>query len=471
MASLFIPKKTRNVLCSYEKGRALLAQVRWQFVRNFSSSFIGAPKPSSWATVENERLPILGSLAVGANNDSRSCQVTIVHENTSARQALALLMDDPNLVLVYRGTFGQGQQLLAAVQRRLRNNPRHDKKLVQHETVTEQWLALRQYKLRESHCLNRFLVQVNQPHHDLVDITKSPAHISNILREAAIPESCAMNYSGTYLLSLREINARVGSYQWRTKGVWVDALQNTIHPHFNVYPPTRQEYLALLPHQIDCCTNHDSPLLMDIGTGTGILTAIMLHRQPSLKAVATDTNPLAVACARDNFQRLGIDHRVTVQQTNLFPDTNVPADVLVCNPPWIPEVPVGGLYNSSDSMPWLDQAIYDTVNTNGQSMMLHGFLQGARQYMRCRHSQVWLILSDLAEHLNLRSQEELDQWIHDGGLTIIQKRQATRVGSIGPLVRRSFTKPRLTDEERAFPLVAEARVAERTFVYILTGIQ
>ncbi len=49
--------------------------------------------------------------------------------------------------------------------------------------------------------------------------------------------------------------------------------------------------------------------------------------------------------------------------------------------------------------------------------MLRGFLQGAKQHL-AEQGEVWLILSDLAEHLQLRSRDELLGWIKDSGLEV-----------------------------------------------------
>lgn len=52
--------------------------------------------------------------------------------------------------------------------------------------------------------------------------------------------------------------------------------------------------------------------------------------------------------------------------------------------------------------------------------MLKGFLSAVRNYLAV-NGEAWLILSDLAEHLELRSRAELEGWIKEAGLTIIEK--------------------------------------------------
>jgi prophage antirepressor-like protein len=52
--------------------------------------------------------------------------------------------------------------------------------------------------------------------------------------------------------------------------------------------------------------------------------------------------------------------------------------------------------------------------------MLRGFLSGLAAHLT-KDGEGWLILSDLAEHLGLRSREELLAWIAAGGLKVLQR--------------------------------------------------
>ena len=50
--------------------------------------------------------------------------------------------------------------------------------------------------------------------------------------------------------------------------------------------------------------------------------------------------------------------------------------------------------------------------------MLKGFLGGLKAHL-IEGGEGWLILSDLAEHLGLRTREELLSWIADAGLQVL----------------------------------------------------
>ncbi|HWD78015.1 MAG TPA: methyltransferase, partial [Kribbella sp.] len=96
-----------------------------------------------------------------------------------------------------------------------------------------------------------------------------------------------------------------------------------------------------------------------------------------------------------------------VLQTDLFPPGA--ADLIVCNPPWIPAKPLTPL----------DRAVYDE-----NSRMLRDFLATARRHLR-PGGEVWLVLSDLAEHLGLRTRGQLLELIRSGGLQVLGRTNTT----------------------------------------------
>ena len=106
------------------------------------------------------------------------------------------------------------------------------------------------------------------------------------------------------------------------------------------------------------------------------------------------------------------------------------------NPPWVPARPSSTL----------ERAVYDP-----DSAMLRGFLAGLAAHLR-PGGEGWLILSDLAEHLGLRTREQLLGWIEAAGLRVL-----------GRLDQRP-AHPRSTDADD--PLHA-ARKAEVTSLWRL----
>ncbi|MFC7557507.1 methyltransferase [Pseudoroseomonas wenyumeiae] len=168
-----------------------------------------------------------------------------------------------------------------------------------------------------------------------------------------------------------------------------------------MFSPIRGEYLDLVAR---------APLpvgenAFDIGTGTGVLAAVLARRGvPTI--LASDLSPRALACARANVERLGLSEQIAVQGADLFPQGR--AALAVCNPPWLP-----GKASST-----LEQAVYDP-----DSRMLRGFLDGLAAHL-LPGGEGWLILSDLAEHLGLRSREQLLGMIEAAGLGVIERLDA-----------------------------------------------
>ena len=180
-------------------------------------------------------------------------------------------------------------------------------------------------------------------------------------RAPDIRQACAEAYGPAEtasVTSLRALLGVIGAHEWRTKGIEIPEAGGRIHPHFGVFAPIRREYVDLIattPLPAACAS---ASVAFDIGTGTGVLAAVLARRGIE-RVVATDLDPRALACARENVRQLGLIERIDVVQADLFPEGR--AALVVCNPPWIPARPSSPMENG----------IYDP-----ESRMLRGFLQG-----------------------------------------------------------------------------------------------
>src|SRR5262249_34184852 len=111
---------------------------------------------------------------------------------------------------------------------------------------------------------------------------------------------------------LREWVGARGAREWYRTGVEVPALQARGHPPYGVFAPIRGDYVGLVAEQADA-VGITGRTAFDIGTGTGVL-AFVLARRGASRVAATDADPRAVACARDNAARLGLGAIVGVCQ-------------------------------------------------------------------------------------------------------------------------------------------------------------
>jgi SAM-dependent methyltransferase len=301
----------------------------------------------------------------------------------------AYRMASEGTALVWRSDFHNARQLLQAMARRADRKPRKFA-----ASPAEAFNLHRQAQGQRARVLGSVLIEL-EPDYGIA-LPRAP-DLRQACREAWGPPDAQRS-----LASLRELLGLVGAHEWRRKGIEVAALGaapgNRIHPHYGVFSPVRGEYLDL----VAAAPLPSTELAFDVGTGTGVIAAI-LARRGMQRIVATDFDPRALACARDNIDRLGLDGRIELLQADLFPPGR--AALVVCNPPWLPARP---------SSP-LEHAIYDE-----DSRMLRGFLHGLAQHL-APGAEGWLILSDLAEHLGLRTREQLGALIEGGGLRVVAR--------------------------------------------------
>jgi methylase of polypeptide subunit release factors len=291
--------------------------------------------------------------------------------------------------LLWRGDFQNARLLLQAMARRTDKKPA---KIA--ATPADAFNFHRQAQSQRARILGMLLVPLE-------------ADFSIPLRRAPdVAQACREVWSeadGPSVLSLRELLGVIGAHEWRKKGVPIPVLEANIHAHYGVFSPVRGEYLDLVakaPLPVTPC-----PLAFDVGTGTGVLAAI-LAKKGVARIIATEQSPRALACARDNLERLALTGQVELVEADLFPEGRAP--LVVCNPPWVPARP---------SSP-LEAAVYDP-----DSRMLKGFLKGLSEHLT-PGGEGWLILSDLAEHLGLRSRKEFLAWVSDAGLKVLGRREA-----------------------------------------------
>ncbi len=85
---------------------------------------------------------------------------------------------------------------------------------------------------------------------------------------------------------------------------------------------------------------HDRPLhVLDVGTGTGAIAIAVASRLPQAKIMALDLSAAALAIARRNVCRHGLEHRIELVCSDLLGGLPAPAprfDAILSNPPYVP---------------------------------------------------------------------------------------------------------------------------------------
>src|SRR5438477_12877269 len=95
--------------------------------------------------------------------------------------------------------------------------------------------------------------------------------------------------------------------------------------------PETEELVELLKSQI---SNPKSQIL-DVGTGSGAIALSFAAKFPEAKVRATDISEDALALARENAARLGLNNRVQFQKSDLLEGLAVTFDLVVANLPYI----------------------------------------------------------------------------------------------------------------------------------------
>ncbi len=314
--------------------------------------------------------------------------------------------------LLWRGDFQNAKQLLNAMAKRVdkRKAGSHKREPSRIELPLDPGIFHR-HRLAQSQrarVLGRLLVPLDASY--AVLLSRAP-DLRAACREAfgALPAG-----TETVLVSLRELLGVIGAHEWRKRGVEIGILGGRVHPHYGVFAPVRNEYLSLVneapwPH------GRLPDRAFDIGTGSGVLAAI-LARRGIPRVVATDLDPRAIACARENVERLKLSASTEIVEADLFPQGR--AALVVCNPPWVPARPSSRI----------ESAIFDP-----ESAMLRGFLARLASHLDAG-GEGWLILSDLAVHLGLRSPDWLEKEISRCGLVVAGRHDArpTHPKSVDP---------------------------------------
>ncbi len=316
-------------------------------------------------------------------------RVLVVDDSINADTAYRLACEGS--AMLWRGDFQNARQLLQAMARRCEQKKVSKKNKLANapEDLKSSFNLHRVAQAQRARILGMLLIEVGDSYQ--ISLKRAPD-----FKDAFI--EAYGEFSSPFVTSLRELQGLIGAHEWRKKGVRIEALGANIHPHYGVFSPIRGEYLKLIADT----TLPSTELAFDIGTGTGVIASILAKRGVK-RVIATDQDSRAITCAEENIARLGLQNKVTITKTDMFPEGHAP--LIVCNPPWLPAKP---------SSP-IEYAIYDP-----DSRMLIAFLNGLKEKLT-PEGEGWLIMSNFAEALGLRKQDELLSLIDRAGLRVEEK--------------------------------------------------
>jgi release factor glutamine methyltransferase len=125
------------------------------------------------------------------------------------------------------------------------------------------------------------------------------------------------------------------------------------------------------------------PVIVDVGTGCGCLAITLALECPGARIIATDISEPALAVARQNADRFGVLDRIQFRRGSLLAAVAGPVDLVVSNPPYVPErdraglapdvtefEPGGALFAGTDGLSVVRALVPDAARTLGA----HGWL-------------------------------------------------------------------------------------------------
>ncbi|HSR02311.1 MAG TPA: methyltransferase, partial [Methylophilaceae bacterium] len=227
-----------------------------------------------------------------AANNKPPKKIQVIDDTIKADMAYKLACE--GTALLWRGDFQNAKLLGQAISRRIHNRdlkPKAKNKRIKQEKMgeiispKEQFHLYRKSQIERARTMGMLLVELSGDYQ--LPYNRAPD----------IGEACEHAYGKSErhkskLVSLREILGLIGAYEWHKRGVEIPQLNAMITPSYGVYSPVRGEYLEL----VNTAALNDVSVAFDIGTGTGVIAAILAKRGVK-KVIATEIETRALVCA------------------------------------------------------------------------------------------------------------------------------------------------------------------------------
>ncbi len=229
------------------------------------------------------------------------------------------------------------------------------------------------------------------------------------------------DYDGV-LIGCHHFMSLKSAAQYELKGLPIESLGNrSIHVRYNVFPPTRKDYLNLFASVLRDRSHAYLPALhncLDVGTGTGVLSLI-LCQHGARNVVATDMNKEALINAQMNSSIFGLTDKIRFEQADAFPATEEQFDLIVANPPWISTKAIPEEEEGKREGVQVDATLIDGVVDQG-GRFLETLISGAKQRLSSK-GKLWLIYSNIAELLGMQDKAWIEQLCHMHGLSVLNR--------------------------------------------------
>ncbi|MBQ0768871.1 MAG: 50S ribosomal protein L11 methyltransferase [Bizionia sp.] len=283
----------------------------------------------------------------------------------------ALEAGKPVLITAF---YSNGLDLLKALQD-------HLKKQFPSKTFLEQ----RKYRSEYRKLSNLIVIEIAE--HKLI-VKKAP---SIGWLEKLYPET------SNFLLTFPQVQGLNSSWQWYEKGVLIPVLRNKLHPYYGTYVPTRFDHLELFDNWLKRYEG-DKKTAIDVGFGSGVLS-LQLVKHGFQKVFGTDINPNAVVGLTEFMGETKLSRKIELDHASLFGKFDKPTELIVFNPPWLPE---------TRSVDALDEAIYYPEN-----LFPDFFKEAEKRLLDTGH--IVLLFSNLAQITKVTKEHPIEKELAEGG--------------------------------------------------------
>lgn len=147
-----------------------------------------------------------------------------------------------------------------------------------------------------------------------------------------------------------------------------------------VYKPAEDTFLLA-----DNLEVNEGEQVLELGTGCGLLSILAAEKGASV--IATDSNPQALKCAKNNAENIEVQENIDLKLGDLFePIDNKKFDLIIFNPPYLPVSPSEAL-NTNLGRAW-------NGGPNGRNV-IDKFLKEVKNYLK-PGGRIFLIQSSLS---------------------------------------------------------------------------
>ena len=206
-----------------------------------------------------------------------------------------------------------------------------------------------------------------------------------------------------FFLTFPQVQGLNSAWQWYENGISIPVLRNKLHPFYGTYFPTRFEHLILFDNWLK---HYKGPKksAIDVGVGSGVL-ALQMVQHGFQKVYGTDINPNAIVGLTEFMGTTKLSRKIELDFGHLFGKWDQQTELIVFNPPWLPETRDGG---------GIDDAIYYN------KVLFPDFFVAAKKRL-LPDGKLILLFSNLAQITNVTKEHPIETELAHGNRFKLEK--------------------------------------------------